>query len=397
MGITVLPPDINQSQIDFSVVYLPSETIKVAKTGRPVCSNGVVGDAQGPKIRFGLGGVKGIGDASLEAIFEARKDEAGAPKPFVDLFDFTARVDLRKLNKGVLEALVQCGALDTMHAEKKVHRAQALASIDASLERGKKLQAEKASGQQDLFGLLSASDKKEFVVDRVEFTAVDPWNKRELLSRERTALGFYVSGHPLDAYGTEVKRFCTTDIAGLSELPPDARVEVAGLVEGYRERPTKSGSKMAFFVLEDASDRVEVIVRPKFLEASREILKSGEPVMIQGQVQFEGERSAGAEEGEEVPLTTKLLLLDVQPAATWFANKAKAVRVTLEVDGIADQMLLTLKRTLLGHPGNTPVQLELRGQDFKISLKGEGLYVMPSDLLMTQLERQFGRKVAELV
>jgi DNA polymerase III subunit alpha len=297
----------------------------------------------------------------------------------------------------VLEALVQCGALDTMHAAKKVHRAQALASIDASLERGKKLQAEKASGQQDLFGLLSAADKKEFVVDRVEFAPVDPWNKRELLSRERTALGFYVSGHPLDAYGSEVKRFCTTDIAGLANLPADARVEVAGLVEGFRERPTKAGSKMAFFVLEDASDRVEVIVRPKFLEASREILKSGEPVMIQGQVQFEGERNAGGEEGEEVPLTTKLLLLDVQPAASWFANKAKAVRVSLEVDGLADQMLLTLKRTLLGHPGNTPVQLELRGPDFKVSLKGEGLYVLPSDLLMTQLERQFGRKVAELV
>ncbi|HEX5659423.1 MAG TPA: OB-fold nucleic acid binding domain-containing protein, partial [Polyangiales bacterium] len=165
----------------------------------------------------------------------------------------------------------------------------------------------------------------------------------------------------------------------------------------YRERPTKAGSKMAFFIFEDAADRVEVIVRPKFLEAARDILKSGEPVMVQGQVQFEGERNAGGEDGEDVPLTTKLLLLDVQPAASWFANKAKAVRVSLEVDGLADQMLLTLKRTLLGHPGNTPVQLELRGPDFRVCLKGEGLYVMPSDLLMTQLERQFGRKVAELV
>jgi DNA polymerase III subunit alpha len=397
MGVMVLPPDINESQIDFSVVYEPSETIKVARAGRPVCSNGVVGDAQGPKVRFGLGGVKGIGDASLEAIFEARKDEQGAPKPFVDLFDFTARVDLRKLNKGVLEALVQCGAFDSAHALKSVHRAQALGSIDTVLERGKKLQAERASGQQDLFGLLSASDKKEFVVDRVEFAAVEAWNQRELLSRERTALGFYVSGHPLDAYGAEVKRFCTTDIAGLSNLPPEAKVELAGLVEGFRERPTKAGSKMAFFMLEDASDRVEVIVRPKFLEASRDVLKSGEPVMIQAQVQFEGERGGGEDGDEGATLVTKLLLLDVKPAASWFANKAKAVKVTLELDGIADQMLLTLKRTLLGHPGTTPVQLELRGADFKVSLRGEGLYVAPSDLLMTQLERQFGRKVAELV
>src|SRR5690606_13801017 len=82
MNITVLPPDINESQIDFSVVYEPSEDIKPPKPGRPVCAGGYVADPQGPKIRFGLGGVKGIGEAALEAVFEARKDENGAPKPF---------------------------------------------------------------------------------------------------------------------------------------------------------------------------------------------------------------------------------------------------------------------------------------------------------------------------
>jgi DNA polymerase-3 subunit alpha len=234
-------------------------------------------------------------------------------------------------------------------------------------------------------------------VDRCDFATIESWNARELLSRERTALGFYVSGHPLDAYGAEVKRFCTTHLAGLPELPPEARVEVAGVVEGFRERPTKTGGKMAFFVLEDASFRVEVVVRPKFLDGAREVLTSGEPVLVSGQVQFEGERIAGGEEDEEGQLTVKLLLLDVKPLAAYFANKAKAVRVTLDVDSLADQMLLTLKRTLLGHPGSCPVQLELKGHDWRVSLKGEGLYVAPSDLLMTQLERQFGRKVAELV
>jgi DNA polymerase III alpha subunit len=175
---------------------------------------------------------------------------------------------------------------------------------------------------------------------------------------------------------------------------------VARTCAGYRERTTQAGSKMACSILEDATDRVEVIVRPKFLEGSRDALKSGEPVLISGQVQFEGERGpggGGGEDEEEAQLTKKLLLTDVKPLASYFANKAKAVRVTLDVDGLADQMLLTLKRTLLGHPGSTPVQLELRGVDWRVCLRGEGLYVAPSDLLMTQLERQFGRKVAELV
>jgi len=398
MGITVLPPDINESQIDFSVVYAPSDAIKPPKPGRPVCSGGVVADVTGPKVRFGLGGVKGIGESALEAIFVARKDEDGAPKPFEDLFDFTSRVDLRKLNKGVLEALVQCGALDRIHLPRGVHRARALASIDAAIERGKKLQSERASGQQDLFGLLSAADKKEMKLDRGEFTAVEAWDARELLSRERTALGFYVSGHPLDSYGAELKRFCTASVAGLSELPAEARVEVAGLVEGLRERPTKTGGKMAFFTLEDASDRVEVIVRPKYLENAREVLTAGEPVLVSGQVQFEGERNGGGgEDGEEAALTTKLLLTDVKPLSAFLAGKARAVRVSLDLDKVADQALLTLKRTLLGHPGGCPVQLELRGSDFRVQLRGEGLYVTPSDQLLMQLERLFGGKVAELV
>jgi DNA polymerase-3 subunit alpha len=398
MGLTVLPPDINESQIDFSVVYEPSPEIKTAKPGRPMCSGGQLGDAQGPKIRFGLGGVKGIGDAAQEANFEARREEDGSPKPFVDLFDFASRVDLRRLNKGVLEALVQCGAFDRLHAPRKVQRAQAYASIDTAIERGKKLQSERESGQLGLFGGPTVTAQEAAQIDRATFLAVGSWDARELLSRERGALGFYVSGHPLDAYGAEVARFCTASVAGLSELPAEARVEVAGLVEGLRERPTKAGGKMAFFTLEDASDRVEVVVRPKFLEGAREVLMGGEPVLVSGQVQFEGERNAALDEdAAEAVLTTKLLLTDIKPLAGFLASKARAVRLSLDLDTLADQALLTLKRTLLGHPGTTPVQLELRGADFRVQLKGEGLYVTPSDLLMTQLTRLFGTKVAELV
>ena len=118
---------------------------------------------------------------------------------------------------------------------------------------------------------------------------------------------------------------------------------------------------------------------------------------MSGQVQFEGERNAQSDDDGEAPLTTKLLLTDVKPLSAYLASKARAMRLSLEVDKLADQALLTLKRTLLGHPGNTPVQIELRGPDFRVFLKGEGLYVTPSDMLMMQLTRLFGTKVAELV
>ena len=128
MGITVLPPDVNQSAIDFTVVYSPGTRVKKRRPGRPVSLRGKLADPTGPRIRFGLGGVKGIGESALEAVFEARRqtpegEVEGVEQPFTDLFDFTTRVDLKRVNKGVAEALVQCGAFDTVHEALGVHRA----------------------------------------------------------------------------------------------------------------------------------------------------------------------------------------------------------------------------------------------------------------------------------
>ncbi|MDH3486338.1 MAG: DNA polymerase III subunit alpha, partial [Myxococcales bacterium] len=208
MGITVLPPDVNESEIDFTVVYTPDDAENVARLRhKPVCHGGEVHDPMGPKLRFGLGAIKGVGTSALDAILEARKadpEEDGglAERPFVDLFDFCARVDLRRVNKSVIEALVQCGAFDTVHQAIDAHRAQAFIAIEQAIERGKRIQAERSSGQESLFGLMGEDDEAQaYEHPGGSFPVLDSWDSRDQLSREKATLGFYVSGTRSTAFG----------------------------------------------------------------------------------------------------------------------------------------------------------------------------------------------------
>jgi DNA polymerase-3 subunit alpha len=423
MGITVLPPDVNQSDIDFTVVYGFDEggagpgggkgKAKKRKADQPVAQGGVVRDPLAPAIRFGLGGLKGVGTAALEAIFEARRGEGGAEMPFSDLYDFAGRVDVRRVNKNVVEALVQSGAFDGVHRPLSVSRAQAFGAIEAALERGKRASAERASGQTSLFGLLGGGtgggDTARRAPKATDFPAVEPWDVRETLAREKQTLGFYVSGHPLDRYAAELKRFCNATTESLRSLPEGARVTVGGNIEGLRERPTKTGDRIAFFELEDASGRVEVIVRPKVLgqPGVREALATGEPVLVTGVVQFDrngggggagggGGGDDGDAPGEQAP-EAKLVLDEVAGLGDALRARTKAVRVRVAVERCDRGKIEQLRDTLARFPGPAPVSLELWSEErWTVTLPTTGLSVEPSDALLSQLERLFGEKVAEL-
>ncbi|MFW6050927.1 MAG: DNA polymerase III subunit alpha [Myxococcota bacterium] len=405
MGITVLPPDVNESEVDFTVVYDPETAGAVQrKKDTPVSLRGKLRDPMGPRIRFGLGAIKGVGGAALEAILEARGGDDGQKQPFIDLFDFCARVDLRRVSKSVIEALVQSGAFDGMHDKSGVSRAQAFAAIEQAVERGRKISAERDSGQTNLFGLLAGGgdgeEQRALEHPGGEFPTLEPWDTQDLLAREKNALGFYVSGHPLDRYADELKRFCTATIEGLASLPDGQQVAVGGSVEAYRERNTKAGARMAFFALEDPSARVEVVVRPRALEQEgvREILTGGEPVVATGVVQHERDRNGGGGGGGDDERTeAKLILQEVTPLAESFTQRARQVRVRVQVDRIDREKLRTLRATLERFPGSCPVALELSSeQRWAVSLAETGVRVTPSDALLASLERLFGEKVCEL-
>ncbi|MGD8606837.1 MAG: DNA polymerase III subunit alpha [Myxococcales bacterium] len=401
MGITVLPPDVNESEIDFSVVYNPDDAQDVARLRhKPVCYNGQVHDPMGPKIRFGLGAIKGVGSSAVEAILEARKGEptpdGEAPeRPFVDLFDFCARVDLRRVNKSVTEALVQCGAFDTVHDAIGVHRSQAFFAIEQAIERGKRIQSERSSGQESLFGLMGQEDDAQaYQHPGGSFPVLDPWDSRDQLSREKSTLGFYVSGHPLDRYRSELLRFCNATTEKVAQLDNNRQVTVGGTVEGYRERRTKMGHTMAFFHIEDALGRVEVIVRPKPLEQAglREALQSGQPILLTGRVKHEQDRDS-----ESAQTQHKILLEEARLLSEALHERTTAITVRLTVESIDRAKLDSLRAMLEQFPGPCPVSLELdHPGSWRVNLAETGLFVDPSDALLSSLERLFGSKVCEL-
>ncbi|KPK16647.1 MAG: DNA polymerase III subunit alpha [Myxococcales bacterium SG8_38] len=401
MGITVLPPDVNESQIDFSVVYNPDDAQDVARLRhKPVCYNGQVHDPMGPKVRFGLGAIKGVGTAAVEAILEARKGEPHpdghtTERPFVDLFDFCARVDLRRVNKSVIEALVQCGAFDTVHDAIGVHRAQAFVAIEQAIERGKRIQSERSSGQESLFGLMGHEEETQtYQHPGGSFPVLDPWDSRDQLSREKATLGFYVSGHPLDRYRSELLRFCNATTESIAQLDNHRQVTVGGTVEGYRERRTKMGHTMAFFHIEDAYGRVEVIVRPKPLENAglREALQAGQPILLTGRVKHEQDREA-----ESAQTQHKILLEEATLLSEALHERTTSITVRLTVEAIDRAKLDSLRAMLEQFPGPCPVSLELdHPGSWRVNIAETGLFVDPSDALLTSLERLFGAKVCEL-
>jgi len=230
MAIQVEPPDVNTSAVQFSVT--------------------------GEAIRFGLAAIKNVGQAAMESILKTRA-EAG---PFRSLEDFCARVDLRLVNRRVIESLIKAGAFDSLG----LPRAHLLARVDEALERGQRTQRDRSDGQPSFFDLLPTPAPPP-AADPV---VVPEWEPDQRLAFEKEVLGFYVSGHPLARFGPLIESLGITSTAALATKSAGARVLLLGHVVGLREIPTKSGNRMAFATLEDMDGTVEVTVFPEPFKAA---------------------------------------------------------------------------------------------------------------------------------
>lgn len=398
-GVEILPPEVNESKVDFTVVYDDEAVAALEKANESGAkSNGSPKrrrragtkffDTLDPKIRFGLGAVRGVGESALEAMLEARADGR-----FDDPFDLAQRVDVRRLNKGVFEALVQCGAFDASLEKRGVTRAQAFASIDRVVERGRSASRDRECGQTNLFGLFQAqapADAPE--TNAAEYATAETWDLAETLKREKKSLGFYVSGHPLDRYGVELSRFDVVPVTDLGAMDPWSRVRVAGTVEGYRERLFKSGDKIAFFVLEDLSGGVEAKVRSKTLARVGDLLSSGEPVMVNGKVQFP------MSDDDDGPREPTLLVDEVTFLSEAIRAETRSMAIRLDPVLASPGHIQRLGAILQSSPGNCPVQLIITTEDGSEAILAvqNDLRVEPSDAMLASLERLFGGAVAEL-
>ena len=328
MGVEVLPPDINASARSFTV----AEDV----------------------MRFGLGAVKGVGSAALDSIQLVRKE-----KPFTTMQDFCERVDLRKVNKKVVEALIKCGAFDTLGGK----RAQFFAGFEDSMEIGQRLQKEQESGQDSLFGskeILSVGGN-----GYGELPNIDEWDEKTLLSYEKEALGFYVTGHPLARYSDSIKRFATCETAGLPERTDKEQVRVCGIVSGIKELITKKGDRMAFVTLEDLSGSVEIIVFPEVYTAAMELLKGEDPLLVSGELDV-------GEEACKILATEVSLLRDVKE------TMAKRVHIRLTTPGLDEMQMRQLKGIVQRYRGKCDVQLHI-----VIPNRSETIITLPDQLKMS--------------
>lgn len=364
MGIQVLRPDVNESDSNFSVIKKDNEQY----------------------IRFGLGAVRNVGEGAVEAIVEAR-EEGG---PFSGLFEFCDRVDSRRVNKRVNEALIKSGAFDGAVGEKGISRAQLMAALDAAQDRATKAQRDRASGQTNLFGLLSTDSKAASAPgDDEVYPDIPDWEPRQKLTFEYESLGFYVSGHPLDRYADDLRRYSSHNIAALSEVAERAEVEVGGLVADYRERPLRSGKgRMAIFKLEDQVGQVEVVCFSKPFALYESVLIADEPIMIGGRVVFEGDDN------------TTVPKIQMQEAITLPAlrrKKSKAMYVRLDAEQASPAQLDKMKEILVRHRGDCPtfVEIQLANRSVTRLSLSERYSVAATDGVLLDLERLFSQRVAQ--
>ncbi|MFO0616073.1 MAG: DNA polymerase III subunit alpha [Polyangiaceae bacterium] len=390
-GVEILPPAINESRTDFTVVYRkPGDAAARAKKNVRKKLKGTL-DPLDPKIRFGLGAIRGCGESALEAILESR-DRDG---PFKDLFDFGERVDGKRVNKGVMESLVQCGAFDATFADRGITRAEAFAAIDRALERSRAATKDRESGQTNMFAMFAAAAPAVGQA-RADYPKAEAWDMRETLKREKESLGFYVSGNPLDRYGVDLSRFDVVPTSELAAMPPWSKVKVGGMVEEWRVRIFKGGGgKVAFFKLEDTRGQIEVKVRERQIELFEQLLTSQEPVLVSGKLQFP---MTDEEDDNSGPRDPTVLLDEVSLLSDAIRAMTRVVNLRLHASKHSPEQLARLRTVLAASPGNCAVDLFVdldAGTD--VAMRLPSFRVEPTDALLAGLERIFGEKVVELV
>jgi DNA polymerase-3 subunit alpha len=350
LKLKVIPPDVNRSNYQFTV------------------------NSSG-EILYGLGAIKGVGQAAIEIILTAR----GKQGSFKDLFDLCKRVDSRKVNKRALEALIYAGALDNIGP----NRASQIATLSIAMRVAEQYGKHFASGQIDLFSTLSPEENDAAFA----FSLVADWTNAKRLQHEKDVLGFYLKGHPIEQFAAELNEFISTSISELA-LEVNKNVLIAGFVENLKIVSTKSGNRLAIITLEDMTASVDVTMYAENFAVARECLIEGQLVIVEGEV------SVDSFSDSYRIRATKAMNLD-QARAIY----AHGMVLKLAAKQISDESLQGLYDVLGGyHGGNCPVFIAYNNGEAiaKLAL-GDKWKVEPKEELLLKLKDQFGAANVSLV
>jgi len=351
MGIPVLAPLVNRSRLEFVV--------------------------EGEAIRFGLGAVKNVGQGAIEAIVAAREGSASDPSgergPFAGLHDFCRRVDLKSVNKRVVESLVSAGAFDDLPG----HRAQQLAAVPLAMAGGQADQDERRGNQIGLFG--GADPSTPSVAVEPKLPEVAEWDQPTRLREEKLVLGFFLTDHPLAPLREEIAAVATCDSQTLEERKSNQDVDFVGVVTAVVRRPTKSGKLMGWLTLEDFAGSVECICFNDLFEASKEILEVDRILLVRGRADRRDEEGAVKIVAEEISLFDESRRLALH-----------TLHLSMPLSSIGEAELVWVHDTLARYPGKGDVMMHFDTGQGRVRVKVGNLRVAVSGELLSELRAHLG-------
>ena len=351
MGIEILPPDLNAGKYKFTV------------------------DSEG-RIVYGIGAIKGVGEGPIEAIIEARETQGA----FKDLFDFCAKVDIKRVNKRVLEKLVLAGAMDNLGP----HRATLMATLPEALAAAGQHAKAESFGQSDMFGLLTTEPEEV----QQAFADVPEWPEKVWLEGEKDTLGLYLTGHPINQYADELRYYTDGRLVDLKPTNKDQLASAVGLVLGVRVMTNKRGRRWAIVTLDDKSARMDVRFFPDMYEQFESLLETDRILLIKGQVSFD-DFSGG----------NTITARDVMDIVQAREKNARALALNIDTQLLEPKKMSQMQSILQAfNGGSCPVQLAVTHPDAEVTLAcGARWYVTPEDQLLHDLKQCLGDKAVSIL
>ena len=353
MGISVLGPDVNESQIKFST----------NKKG---------------DIRFGLAAIKGVGEAASESIIRERKENG----PYKDIYDFMERTNYSAVNRKCLENIALAGGFDSLI---EFNRSRFFADdqsgsqyLDSLVRYGQRIQQDKQNAQQSLFGMMGGDAGGNVPPPRVP--ATEDWNNLTILNKEREVIGLYLSSHPLDRFGFIIKRMCQADLSTLQDLTPlkGNEISVAGIVMSVTPFTTKDGRRYARFILEDYNTSHEFTLSTRDYERMGMLIEQNNFLFIRGRVQPRPYR-----EPEEL----EFRILSIQHLAD-VTESIASIRIELDINEVSPSLTQMLIEKAENNKGKATLSFTIvdRSSNVKVKLSSKKYRVEPTTEFMEFLD-----------
>ncbi len=367
MGISVEPPDVRTSDADFT--------------------------PHGEAIRFGLAGVKNVGQNAIASILQVRSQLVQEGKTFTSFWDFCERIDLRVMNKRVLESLIKSGALDCFGA-----RAALMSAIDKAIERAQKAQRDSAAGQHGLFGLFNDMPAGGGASQQDELPNIPDWDEVQRLQHEKDVLGFYVSGHPLGKYAEKLRNLKgVVDTQTALEMTPapntgrrdtqnENEISIAGILTGVRVAKSRKGDLYAQGSLEDLTGKIDLICFPEAYKRMVENLKIDVPVLVRGVLRGEEDSAP------KLAITNITALEDVK------LKLPTSMRIRIALDRVGEPAITQLHEIILATPGKGKILLDFEQRDdYLVVLEPEGLGVAADKAFIERVEELVGAGTVRII